>query len=122
MRALLPSEGGVEIVTGDGRVSARRVVLAAGAWTKHLLDQLGASWVLRVTQEQVTYLATPHLRRFVPGTFPAWSWVDERILYGFPVYGEVAVKVAQDLGGAEVTAATRTFAPDAERCRCSAPS
>jgi sarcosine oxidase len=28
------------------------------------------------------------------------------------VYGEVAVKAAQDLGGARVTAATRTFEPD----------
>lgn len=115
--ALEPSDGGVEVVTSDGRIFARRVVVTAGAWTTHLLDQLGANWMLRVTQEQVTYLATPHVRRFRPGIFPVWSWFGERILYGFPVYGEVAVKIAQDLGGAEVTATSRTFAPDREKVR-----
>ncbi|CAN5436019.1 hypothetical protein BH23ACT7_BH23ACT7_03720 [soil metagenome] len=34
------------------------------------------------------------------------------MLYGFPVFGEVAVKAAQDLGGLAVSASTRTFEPD----------
>lgn len=117
VQALEPSPGGVEVITGEGRVSARRVVVTAGAWTMPLLDQLGTRWSVRVTQEQVTYLATPHLRRFIPGAFPAWSWFGDQILYGFPIYGEVAVKVAQDLGGAEVTATTRTFTPHPGKVR-----
>jgi len=102
----------VDVVTDAGTFSAGRVVLTSGAWTSDHLAGLGLSWPLSVTQEQVTYFATPHLRQFRPEVFPAWSWFGEQILYGFPVYGEVAVKAAQDLGGARVTAATRTFEPD----------
>jgi sarcosine oxidase len=87
-------------------------VLAAGAWTNDHLAALGRSWPLTVTQEQVTYFATPHLRRFLPAVFPAWSWFSDQVLYGFPVFGEVAVKAAQDLGGLAVSASTRTFEPD----------
>ena len=35
--------------------------------------------------------------------------MDEPCYYGFPVYGEQAVKVARDLGGEEVSVETRTF-------------
>ena len=38
--------------------------------------------------------------------------MQEPCYYGFPVFGEPAVKVAQDGGGAETTADSRTFAPD----------
>jgi hypothetical protein len=37
--------------------------------------------------------------------------------YGFPVYGEVATKLGQHMGGHEVTAETRTFEPDPVRVR-----
>lgn len=47
-----------------------------------------------------------------PDRFPVWIWMDEPCFYGFPLYGEPAVKVAQDVGGREVTAHTRTFDPD----------
>ena len=38
--------------------------------------------------------------------------MDEPCYYGFPVYGEAGTKVAQDVGGKEVTAESRTFEPD----------
>ena len=40
--------------------------------------------------------------------------MDEPQFYGFPVFGEHAVKVTEDLGGKEVTTDTRTFVPDQE--------
>src|ERR1700712_3287534 len=39
--------------------------------------------------------------------------MQEPCYYGFPVFGEPAVKVAQDGGGAETTADGRSFEPDA---------
>ncbi len=102
----------VEVVTDDGVFSAGHVVLAGGAWTGPLLANLGIDWRLTVTQEQVTYFATPHLREFAPDRFPIWIWRDQEEFYGFPIYGEVATKAGQDVGGRETTAETRTFEPD----------
>ncbi len=42
-------------------------------------------------------------------------WHARHNFYGFPVYGEVATKFAQHMGGNEVTANTRTFVPDPVR-------
>jgi sarcosine oxidase len=107
-------EVGGEVVVEAGGVtySARRLIIAAGAWSNEALAHFGLQLPLTVTQEQVTYFASPHLDRFMPGRFPIWIWLDEPCFYGFPVYGEAAVKVAQDLGGAAVTAETRAFTPD----------
>ncbi|MEZ4622324.1 MAG: hypothetical protein R2867_43405 [Caldilineaceae bacterium] len=48
-----------------------------------------------MTQEQVTYFATAHLKEFAIGPFPNFS-VENRceLLWRFPVYGEVATKAA----------------------------
>ncbi|MDB5074398.1 MAG: Sarcosine oxidase, partial [Chloroflexi bacterium] len=74
---------------------------------------LGVTLPLTNTQEQVTYFATPSLREFHPDRFPAWIWYDNPCFYGVPVYGEErGVKVAQDIGGREVTLQSRTFDED----------
>ena len=103
---------GVEVVTAAGAFRADRVVVAAGAWTNRLLEPLGVSWPLTVTQEQVSYFATPHLREFAPDRFPIWIWRDDDEFYGFPIYGEVATKAGQDAAGDEVSAETRSFEPN----------
>lgn len=111
VRAIRSTETGVEVVTDDGVFSAGHVAIAAGAWTNRLLGDLGIHWPLTVTQEQVTYFATPHLRDFAPDRFPVWIWRAPEEFYGFPIYGEIATKAGQDVGGVEVTAETRTFEP-----------
>lgn len=113
VRAIRPDGENYAVETDDATFTARRVIVAADAWTNQVLDSLGVQWPLRVTQEQVTYFATPRLRDFAPDRFPIWIWrrmPDE--YYGFPVYGEVATKAGQDCGGEEVTADTRTFTRD----------
>ncbi len=112
IRALHPRGELVEVVTDQGIFAADYVVVAAGAWSNTVLSSLGISWPLAVTQEQVTYFATPHLREFTPDRFPVWIWRAPQGFYGFPVYGEVATKAGQDAGGDEVTAETRTFEPN----------
>ena len=113
VRALRPVGDAVEVVTDEGVFAAGQVVLACGAWTNTLLGSLGIRWPLTVTQEQVTYFATPYLRDFSPDRFPVWIWRAQEEFYGFPIYGEVATKAGQDVGGDEVTAETRTFEPNA---------
>ena len=106
--------GGEEatVRAGDGsKFRCRKVVLTADAWTNRLIGALGVTLPLTVTQEQVTYFASPG-DAFAPDRFPVWIWMDDPSFYGFPAYGEVGVKVAQDCGGKTVSAETRTFEPD----------
>lgn len=104
--------GEVEVVAGGVAYRCRRLVVAAGPWSNAVLGMLGHALPLEVTQEQVTYYATPHLREFEPGRFPVWIWMDDPCYYGFPVFGEPATKLAQDAGGRPTTADGRSFEPD----------
>jgi sarcosine oxidase len=114
VRAITPQGDGVTVHTDAATFHARRVVVAAGAWTNAVLREAGVELPLTVTQEQVTYFQTPYLREFAPDRFPIWIWHGgaRDCFYGFPVYGEVATKAGQDVGGDVVTADTRTFRPN----------
>ena len=109
------NDGGVRVVTAQGTFTCRRLVVAAGAWTNTALATTGFQISLRVSQEQVSYFATPHLKEFAIGNFPVFQWKTDFSYYGFPIYGEVATKAAIDDTGAEVTATTRSFTPDPQR-------
>jgi sarcosine oxidase len=106
----------VTLDLADGeRVTAGQVVLAADAWTNDLLAPLGLELPLTVTQEQVAWFAPrgdPAL--FAKDRFPVWIWMDEPSFYGFPTHGHPGPKAGQDVGGREVTPATRTFETDPE--------
>ena len=92
----------------------RQLIIAAGAWSNTILDHFDTRLPLTVTQEQVTYFASPRLADFQPDRFPIWIWMDDPCFYGFPVFGEPGPKVGQDAGGKEVTAESRTFDTDAD--------
>lgn len=115
VRAVRPNGEGVEVVTDGRTYLADRVVVASDAWTNEVLREAGVRIPLTVTQEQVTYYATPNLKEFSPERFPVFMWHGADNFYGFPVYGEVATKLGQHMGGHEVTAETRTFEPDPVR-------
>jgi sarcosine oxidase len=110
--ALRPIDGEVEIVAGGETYRAGRVVVAADAWANELLAPLGVPIPLTVLREQVTYFDSPVPDRFAPDRLPVWIWMDDPSFYGFPVYGENAVKAAQDCGGRPTTARERSFDPD----------
>jgi sarcosine oxidase len=99
----------LEIAAGGDVYHARNLILCAGAWINHALAHFGRKLPITVTQEQVTYLAAPNLDEFAPGRFPVWIWMDEPCFYGFPVYGEPGTKIAQDVGGDEVSPETRDY-------------
>jgi sarcosine oxidase len=90
-------------------------VVASDAWTNQVLAGTGPRLPLTVLREQVTYYATPHLAEFAPSRFPVFMWHGRHNFYGFPVYGEVATKLGQHMGGDETTADTRSFVPDEVR-------
>jgi sarcosine oxidase len=111
--AIVPTAGELDVVTEAGTVRVGTVILACDAWANRLLAPLGHAIPLTVLREQVTYFPTAEGELFAPGRFPVWIWMDDPSFYGFPAYGEAdAVKGAEDCGGAEVDADTRTFDPD----------
>jgi monomeric sarcosine oxidase len=103
-----------KVITKDQTFSYRKLVIAAGPWSNHVLAQFGLQLPLTITQEQVTYFSALEQPDFMPERFPVWIWMDDPCFYGFPVFGENGVKVGQDVGGKEVTPETRTYDPDPE--------
>lgn len=114
VRSIRPNGSGVEVITDHRTFFADRVVIASDAWTNNVLEGAGAYVPLTVTQEQITYYATPNLYEFSPERFPVFMWHGAYNFYGFPVYGEVATKMGQHMGGlpSPVTGDTRSFEPD----------
>lgn len=112
VKAITPTADGASVVTDQGTFTCRQLVVTAGAWLNNLLATMGMHLPLTVSQEQVTYYATPHIKEFAIGRFPVFRWKDAASYYGFPVYGEVATKAAIDAVGPTVTAETRTFDGD----------
>ncbi len=105
------ADGEIEVVADATTYRCKKLILAADAWTNNLLAHFGVtrSVPLTITQEQVTYFASPRAADFAPDRFPIWIWMDDPCFYGFPAYGEAGPKAAQDVGGEEVTPDTRTF-------------
>lgn len=120
-RRIAASADSVEVHTDDEVYRARTLTICAGSWTPALLAGLGAAVPLVLTQEQVSYFASPDLRPFAPGRFPVWIFHgavfdgEETSYYGFPVYGEAGVKLGRDVSGRFVTQETRSFEPNAEQ-------
>ncbi len=92
------SEHGGEVIvtTTERRYSAESLIIAAGAWSNQVLGHLGVTFPLEVTLEQVVYLKPQSAEAFSPDRFPVWIWMTLPALYGFPILGEPAAKVAWD--------------------------
>jgi sarcosine oxidase len=111
--AVRDTGGEIEVhIEGEAPIRCGTVIVAADAWTNNLLMPLGVTLPLTITQEQVVYFDAPDAASFAPERFPVWIWMDDPSFYGFPAFGEPGPKVAQDVGGKEVTPGTRTFDPD----------
>ncbi|QGI62123.1 hypothetical protein CEK26_006087 [Fusarium fujikuroi] len=101
VEAVMPQPGGgVTIETSQGVYHARKVIIAADAWTNKLLKPLGVELPITVMQEQVTYFkpSREHEAQFANDKFPVRIWGGEKWFYGFPLYGEPALKAGQDAG------------------------
>jgi sarcosine oxidase len=110
---LAARDGEIEVVCGDRRIRAGRLIVAAGPWSGSILRAFDVRLPLEVTKEQAMYFAARDPAAFAFGRFPVWIWMDDPSFYGFPVFGEAgAVKVTQDAGGRAVDPNTRTFDED----------
>jgi sarcosine oxidase len=89
-------DDGVTVEIGEEKHRSESLIVAAGAWTNSCLGHLGVTFPLEVTLEQVVYLRPSVPDEFAPDRFPIWIWMTEPSFYGFPVFGEPAVKVAWD--------------------------
>lgn len=119
VRRVEAHDDGVEVLVerGGGQevVRAETLTVCAGSWTDLVLADLDTTIPLTLTHEQVTWWSTPNLRDFAPDRFGVWiHHGPEATYYGFPVYGEAAVKAGRDVSGRVVTQATRTREPDEE--------
>ncbi|WP_033291773.1 N-methyl-L-tryptophan oxidase [Amycolatopsis jejuensis] len=112
---LAPTDDCVVISTDRGPITAGNVVVCVASWIEKFLPCLGLRWNISLTQEQVGYFATPNLAEFSPDRFPVWIWHgDTDLFYGFPVYGEAAVKISRDFSGRFITSDERSSRPDPE--------
>ncbi|XP_050399447.1 monomeric sarcosine oxidase [Patella vulgata] len=115
IRVLRNDTGQITVQTTKGTFTCRRLVVAAGAWINQVLGSVGVHIPVTVTQEQVTYLGTPYIRDFTKDKFPIFVYhTPGHDFYQIPVHGNAATKVGADACGEVVTAATRTFTPNAE--------
>ena len=117
VQAIRPCDGGAIVETLDNTYSCRKLIITAGAWTDQVLASVGTNLSLTVTQEQVTYFATPNLREFAIGRFPFFQWHGDEFFYAFPIFGVMATKIGIDRAGPIVTPGTRTYEPDLEQER-----
>lgn len=111
---IVETDHGVVVETADGHYRAESLIIAAGAWTNRVTAHLGVTFPIEVTQEQVVYLSPADPGVFAPEVFPIWIWMNEPSFYGFPVFGEPAVKVAWDRCELVTTPDTREFEPRAD--------
>ena len=109
--AIREVDGEVEITVESKTHRVGSLIVAAGAWTPNVLSQLGVDLPLEVTLEQVVYLEPANPMSFHPSRFPIWIWMDEPSFYGFPIFGEPAVKIAWDRCEIATDPETRSFEP-----------
>jgi sarcosine oxidase len=100
------------VQTEEETYRAGALIIAAGPWTAQALRHFDISLPLEITKEQAMYFVPRDPQAFDLGRFPVWIWMDDPSFYGFPIFGEPAVKVTQDAGGKAVDPDTRHFAPD----------
>ncbi len=114
---VVSGESQVTVHTADRSFTAESVILCVASWASRLMAGLGIDWQIALSQEQVCYFATPHLRDFSPERFPMWIWHGETTFYGFPTYGVPAIKIARDLSGKWVTSESRSYDPDPDETK-----
>lgn len=109
------TSSGVTIETSKGTFTASKVILAADGWINKLLEPLGLTIPMQVTQEQVTYFRPTKSESYESDQFPVWIWVGEDWAYGFPAYGEPSIKAGLDNNERYTTPQSRDFVPSEKK-------
>ena len=93
--ALDAGGGRVRLRTSSGDITARHVVVAAGAWTGALLP--GLRLPIRVTRQHWFTMRPADPQAVAPSRVPVWADYDT-MYYGFPDHGP-GLKIADDTPG-----------------------
>lgn len=95
---LLGDEGVTGVQTDAGPIAADEVIVAAGAWTGHLLPHLAG--VLTGTGQAVVHFKPADLGPFLPAVFPVFcADIATTGRYGFPAGREGVVKLGHHAAG-----------------------
>jgi sarcosine oxidase len=92
------------VLTDAYRITADRLILTAGAWTRRLVPRFSAP--LRPTRQRVLYLRPADPARFEPGRFPVFismGTAEGEHLYGMPAFLGMGIKSARH-GGPDLEA------------------
>ncbi len=91
----------------------RKVIVTAGPWTSTVLGELKLP--LTVTRQQVVYFRPTNVNLFQPDKFPVFIEITQgEFIYGIPVFGNDAVKVARHGLGETVSPDTCDRTPSAD--------
>lgn len=101
-----PDGAGVIVSAGANTYRAQRAIITAGSYVSPLLTQLDLDLPLEITREQVMFFRPQQPAAFAVGKFPIFIQYGERSannstpsFYGFPLFGEDGVKVAEHHAG-----------------------
>ncbi|XP_055878715.1 monomeric sarcosine oxidase-like [Biomphalaria glabrata] len=110
------SSGLIEVSTPLANFTCKKVIVAAGAWINSVLSHVGCHVPVYVTQENVTYFGSPHVKEFTKDRFPMFIYHEPgNDIYALPVHGISGTKIGIDAAGPVVTGDTRTWVPDPAR-------
>jgi monomeric sarcosine oxidase len=93
------------VETPSGRYEADALIITAGAWARSLLAELGLP--IHVRRKTLWWQDVDDPARYQPDRFPVFiadSAAGE--IYGFPIYGTPALKIANHAGGEVVDVET----------------
>ncbi|SMY04415.1 sarcosine oxidase [Brevibacterium sp. 239c] len=107
----------VTVATSAGTFNADHLVVAAASWLGELMPDLGLTFRLSLSQEEVGYFTGLNLADYTPERFPIWIYHGDEVFYGFPVYGEAAIKLARDMRGRFIASEERVFEGTEEETR-----
>lgn len=101
---------------------AKKLILTPGPWASPLLEQLtGIHIPIAVSLEQYAFFKPKHREWFDEKNSPVFIVYvtpgELDILYGFPYFKELGVKVAEHHAGSPTEAATRSFDPDPSKMK-----
>lgn len=115
-RVTRAANGFIEVSTPLGIFICKKVIVTAGAWINNVLSYIGCHVPVYVTQENVTYFGSPHVKEFTKDKFPMFIYHSPgNDIYGLPVHGISGTKIGIDAAGPVVTGDTRTWTPDPNR-------
>ncbi|XP_072013860.1 monomeric sarcosine oxidase-like isoform X4 [Amphiura filiformis] len=111
------TDGTIVVYSSKGIFTCRRVIITAGAWLNNVLRSIGLTIPVTVTQEQVTFFRTPHIKDCGKSRCPIFIYhLPDFDIYALPSHGNTYSKIGIDAGmSPTVTAETRNFIPDPKR-------